>query len=724
MGPKPGIMRRAGTRLLAGGAALCLLVWSAPAGAGGGAGGRGQAGGQVREEVTVALKLLQAYVTSKDGRPVTDLTASDFEVTDNGQKMVVTHFENHVVGGDDLAPAGPVEGPRLNRKFFFLFDFAFTDARSARKAREAALQFMDSAIRPGDEIGVLSYSVARGLTIHEYLSTDHARVRALVEAFGLRAVVGRAESLTSLLYEDELRHMREPEDSSGASPSSSGEGLRATADAFFQNQANAQTGGAVDDSRRQGYADQARQFAETFANLARALRYVPGWKNLILFSSGISRSLIYGDRRGMNVPNMDPSNVDRMMAELNAYDSAQSNTSVRTEFSAALKELKNSNSPIYAIDCTPTAGEVDINNAFGASMANRELTGKDSLVQLAGESGGKYFSNSTDSKAAMTAVSDITSAFYVLGYSVPASWDGAFHKIKVRVTRPGCKVVSQNGYYNPKPFQQYSRFERLLQMTDLALSDNPLSQLPADVPMGLTPVLVGGWPTLVAYVAIPKETAEAVIGRRTEAYLLVSEEEQGRSAVKSFRLKPPEGGPGPCVQTFAIQAKPGRYACRVIVQNAESGLAVRGQASIRFADPVAAAVWIDAPLLVREEPGWADLGAAPETTLSRLFGYDPARYVPVLGALAAGPQRVLAALRLSLGDPGLELDVTAADILGEARTDVPVTLLGSRQDKSLRTCLVGLDFGKLDPGPHTLVIAARSKTGAEGNETRTAFTVK
>jgi len=723
MGPKPGIMKRVGTRLLAGGAALGLLVWSAPAGPGGGAGRRGQAGGQIREEVTVALKLLQAYVTTKDGRPVTDLSASDFEVTDNGQKMPVTHFENHVLGGDDLAPAGPVEGPRLNRKFFFFFDFAFTDARSVRKAREAALHFMDAAIKPEDEVGVLSYSAARGLTIHEYLSMDHARVRGLIDAFGLRAVVGRAESLTNLLYEDELRHMRETGGAAPGAPSSSSGG-GSTADAFFQEQARAQTGGAVDEGRRQGYTDQARQFAETFANLARALRYVPGWKNLILFSSGISRALIYGDRRGMNVPNMDPSNVDQMMAELNAYDSAQSNTGVRTEFAAALKELKSANSPIYAIDCTPTAGEMDINNAFGASTANRELTGKDSLIQLAGESGGKYFSNATDTKSAMTAVSDITSAFYVLGYSVPAAWDGAFHKIKVRVTRPGCKVVSQNGYYNPKPFEQYSRFERLLQMTDLALSDNPLSQLPPDVPMGLSPALLGGWPNLVAYVAIPKGTAETVIGRRAEAYLLVYDEEQGKSAVKSFRLKPPEGGLGPCVQTFAVPVKAGRYACRIIIQNAETGSAVRGSASIRFADPVPASVWIDAPLLVREEPGWADLGPTPETTLSKLFGYDPAKYAPVLGPLAAGPQRILAALRLSLGNPGLELDITAADIQGEARTDVPVTLLDTRQDKSLRTCLVGLDFGRLDPGPHTLVIAAKSKTGAEGNETRAAFTVK
>lgn len=708
MGPVPKVI---------GTVALVLILFGVSGSGSGVAAQTGQTG-QIREEVTVALKLLQAYVTTKDGKPVTDLTAADFDVTDNGQKVSVTHFENHIIGGDEIAPEGPIDGPRLNRKFFFFFDFAFTDPRSARKAREAALHFMDNAVRPGDEIGVLSYSPTRGLTIHEYLSTDHDRIRGIVDAFGLRTVAGRAETLTSFLYADELRWM-EVGGSLDAKAS-----REAAFEKFFTEQAQAQTRGVVDEGRRQGYTDQARQFAETFANLARAMRYVPGWKNLILFSSGISRALIYGSRRSAVVPNMDAGNPDQMMAELNAYDNAQSNTGVRTEFADALKELKNANSPIYAIDCTPTAGEMDINNPVGTSMNAREFAGKDSLIQLAGESGGKYFSNTIDYKDAMGQVSDITSAFYVIGYNVPAAWDGAFHKIKVKVSRPGCKVVSQNGYYNPKPFQEYSRFERLLQMTDLALSDNPTTRLPADLPMGVMPVIVGGWTNLVAYIAIPKDTAAGIVGKKTDAYLLIFDEGQGKSAVKSFRLKLPEGGPWHALPVFALPAKPGRYTCRIIVQNTETGLAARGSASISFANPVPSPIGLDTPLLLKEEAGWADLGAAPETKLSALFGYDPAKYAPIIAALPAGPQVAYVALRLSLGAPAMELDYTATDILGDEKIEIPATLVDSRQDKSLRTCLLELTFGGLKPGPHTLVIKVKDKSGAEANEAKIGFVVK
>lgn len=720
------VARRTAIGVVAGAAALGLVVFGWP---GGGTGAGGQSASQVREEVTVALKLIQAYVTTKDGKPVTDLTAADFEITDNGQKMPVTQFENHGVGGDDIAPAGSVAGSRLNRKFFFFFDFAFTNPRSARKAREAALHFMDTAIRPGDELGVLSYSPMRGLTIHEYLTTDHARIRDIVDAFGLRTVAGRAETLTNLLYADELRHMQNsgyPNPAGGASQPAQGPatGGNPAADVFFQEQARGQTAGVIDEGRRQGYADQARQFVETFANLGRAMRYIPGWKNLILFSSGISRALIYGSRRGLDVPNMDANRPDQIIAELNAYDNAQSNTGVRTEFAAALKELRNANSPIYAIDCTTPAGEMDMNNPVGTSISSREITGKDSLVQLAGESGGKYFSNSMDTMDALAAVGDITSAYYVLGYGIPAAWDGAFHKIKVKVVRPGLKVVSQNGYYNPKPFQQYSRFERLLQMTDLALSDNPLTQLPADAAMAVMPVVLGDRPHLVAYVELPKDAAAAVIGKRSDAYFLIYDEERGKSAVKSFRLKPPAGGPGDALAVFAVPAKPGRYSCRIIVQNAETGVAARGSASISFADPAAAPVWLDPPLLLREAAGWADLGAAPEATLSSIFGYDPAKYAPLAGPLSPGPQRVLAVVRLSLGMPEVELDITAAEAQGTVKSEVPVVVVNTRQVKSLRTCLIELTFGDLKPGPHTLTIRARDKSGAEGNETTAAFTVK
>ncbi len=495
-------------------------------------------------------------------------------------------------------------------------------------------------------------------------------------------------------------------------------------DSFFTEQAKAQTGGVVDEGRKQGYVEEAKQFSQAFANLARAMRYVPGWKNLILFSAGISRALIYGQTRGLDVPNMNANNPDAMMAELNAYDGAQSNTVVRTEFAAALKELKTANSPIFAIDCTAPLGEADIDNPVGTSFASREVRGKDSLMQLAGESGGRYFATRWTTRTPWPR--SRTSPARTTSSAIPCPPSGTARTTRSRSGPSGraSRSTARTATTIPGRSGNTAAFERLLQMTDLALSENPTTQTPIEAPLALMPVVVGGWPHVVAYAELPKETTAAVVGKRSDAYFLIFDEETGKSAVKSFRIKAPADGPKDSVAVFAVPTKAGRYSCRLIVQNAETGAAARGSASLSFANPVAAAVWLDPPLLLKAAAGWADLGAAPESTLSGLFGYDPAKYAPHIGPLAPGPQTVLAAVRLSLGVPQMQLNFAATDTLEAAKTEVPVTVLETRQEKSVRWCVIELTFGDLKPGTHTLTVAAKDTSGAQANASTAVFTVK
>ena len=679
------------------------------------------------QDVTVSVKLIQAYVSTKDGKPVRDLEAADFEVTDNGQLVPVTHFEKHLVGGEILAP-GSAKATRLNRKFFLFFDFAFIDQRAALRAREAGLHFIDTELKPGDEVGLLSFSSSRGLTIHEYLTTDHSRIRRIVDAFGLKSAVGRAESLTNFIYLDEIKHMQGvlEEQKSPPTQQEAGPPVRMSEqDSFFDSQAQLQTGGRIDEGRRQSYVDQARWFAEMFGNLAQALRYVPGWKNIIFFSGGIARNLIYGNRK-ISVPTIDANNPEATLASMREYDEAQSDAGVRTVFADALKELKTANSPIYAIDCSRPQGEVDINNPFGSSMASRDLQGKDSLLQLANETGGKYFSNSMDYRSALATIEDITGAFYVLGYSIPARWDGAFHKIKVKVKRPGCKVSSQNGYYNPKAFPKYSKFERLLQMVDLALSDNPQSQIPADVPMAALPVMIGGWMHVAAFVRVPQEAAAGIIGDGAEAYLLLFDETQGKSSIKNFSLKLPKLPKDTFFPVFFVPLGPGRYSCRMVVQNSTSGFGALGSASFVIPQTGATSLWLDPPLLLELKPGGVDIGAGADPTLSRFYAYDSEYYAPHLGDLPEGVSKIRAALRCTLAATGLELRISASlqNPATSTRLDVPVAILNQSQEGQLRNYLLELTPEPLKAGSYILKVFAVGKDGGPSAYSETTLTVK
>jgi hypothetical protein len=71
-------------------------------------------------------------------------------------------------------------------------------------------------------------------------------------------------------------------------------------------------------------------------------------------------------------------------------------------------------------------------------------------------SGGEYFPRVDDYEDSLAQVQSATGMYYVLGYPIRAEEDGKFHEIKVRVVRKGCEVRAQGGYFNPKPFRDYS----------------------------------------------------------------------------------------------------------------------------------------------------------------------------------------------------------------------------------------------------------------------------
>jgi VWFA-related protein len=133
-------------------------------------------------DVTVTLKLIQVYVTDKKGNPILDLEKDDFELYDKGKLKTITDFEKHVLTvpvfeeakdekKDEAVPLA--DTPKLNRKFFLFFDFAFNTTRGVLDSKKAALHLIDEYLQPTDEVGLLSFSAGEGLVLHEILTTDH-----------------------------------------------------------------------------------------------------------------------------------------------------------------------------------------------------------------------------------------------------------------------------------------------------------------------------------------------------------------------------------------------------------------------------------------------------------------------------------------------------------------------------------------------------------------------
>jgi len=277
-------------------------------------------------DISVALKLIQVYVTDKSGQPVRDLTKEDFAVFDAGKPVTVTEFETYnflqpKAPGDEQPVAKPaaVSSPGLNRKYFLFFDFAYNDQRGAVASLKIAGRFLDSTVGPEDEVAIISYSALKGLRVHEFLTRDHAKVRRALADLSAKDIAGRAEEI------EQLYAMAVQEG--------------------FDDLTSAAQFNLV--SRRQESKNLAGDYFQALTSLAKAMRLVEGQKHFLFFSSGMPYSLIHGS---------EPAERTRLLysdprgTRFDIGDTILQPLSERT-----LKELSAANCSIFSFDTREAA---------------------------------------------------------------------------------------------------------------------------------------------------------------------------------------------------------------------------------------------------------------------------------------------------------------------------------------------------------------------------------
>ena len=621
---------------------------------------------ELKHEVAVTLKLIQVYVTDKKGNPMLDLKKENFIIYDNGKEKPITEFEKHILllpsiktdVQTEIIQENNLPAPRelVNRKFFLLFDFAYTSARGILKAKKAALHFIDTQLQPSDEVGVLSYSAIKSLTLHEYLTEDHEKVRKVVESFGLKEIHGRAEN-----FEGE------------AFGASQGEVLPGERD------------------RKQSIY-QVADYAQKMTDLAKALRYIPGYKHIILFSSGLPYSLIYG-------------------SNLMSSEDLRS----RLNYEDMLKELAASNSIIYALNT------VDL--AFKIGVPLRRM-GVNPLQNMASSTGGKYFGNIYNYEKHLEKIQSLTGCYYVLGYYVNEKWDGKYHKIKVKVNRPGYKVHAQKGYFNPKPFNKYNELEKMLHLVDLALSERPHFQTPVRFPLAALPCSVKGKPNLVLFSKIPMEKIQEFSGKDVEIVSIIFDRED--TIVKIERdekdfSKMPKGN---IYHYTLLSLCPNDYKCRLVIRNLETGRGAVASSSAKVPKGLDYGIQLYPPLLLKPEKGAFYLKSP-----SMVFPFDSSKYSPLIEELDQGTNSVLAVVRCSFSgiqQPDIKLFANLIHHLGDTGKTIPVntSILNKYQGDDTEIYLIELQTTELQSGEYFLYLFAEDIPTKSRSRVNTSFKVK
>jgi len=665
----------------------------------------------LEHQVVVTLKLIQVYVTDKKGAPVQDLKKEDFVVFDNGREMTLTEFEKYILKTaartpkpqppeEKIAPTPVPPADRvtvMSRKFFLFFDFANNNQRGVNKAREAALHFLDTELLPGDEVGLLSYSTVKGLSIHEYLTTDHKKLREAVEVMNAKGLSGRADDVEQEYWRLATQESTPPD---------------LSLDVLV---------------RRQDAKSQARAFMIKLTDMAKAFRYIPGHKNLLLFSTGIASSLIYGNQAG--TPQGTSTGLsDRSKLELPDFV-------LRTQYEEMYKELSAANCSIFAFDSresakVPTLFDYD-EQTFGSKesrdiftkggvqqnnqmiLKDENVTGLYALTKLSKETGGKYYGNINEYERNMDQLQNLTGSYYILGYSIGEQWDGKFHEIKVDVKRKGCEVRAQSGYYNPKPFAEYSDFEKQLHLFDLALSDRPLLQTPSAFPLSTLSFAAGEGARLEMLSKIPTSVLEKFSGKKVELISLVLDENENLAGLQRMEadLTKYKGMDVFCASGTALA--PGNYKCRFVIRDLVNGTGAVASGRAFIPQKVTLGLSLHSPLLLVPgsnflylEPGGKKADSA---AWKDAYPYDRALYSPVPGEVPSGTPKVFAVVPCSVTgivQPEITLTADLIDSGSARRFHVPGYILEKTSKNGAEVFFLELSLAAVPPGKYTLYLRA------------------
>ena len=659
-------------------------------------------GQELRHEVTVSLKLIQVYVTSKDGNPVTDLKPDEFIVYDNRKRQNITEFERHALfpGKDEIVSQPKTKDLEqssspdeiMNRKFFLFFDLANNNPKGFLKAQEAALHFINNQLHPSDEISVLSFSVIKGLTLHEYLTKDRQAVRAVVEQIGREGRVGRVDNFEAMIW-------REISGESALDASQASKPIKNWAPAHLTDIGKSKLSNLR--FMRDEQKGIIRLLVSKLIDLSKALRYISGQKHLLFFSSGIPYSLIHGIET--NVP-----------VRFKEFDV---DTVLREKYEKMLKELSSANVTVFSMNTEALITDINVPS---------HQKGEATLRRISKYTGGKFLGNVQNYAEILDTVQNFTGSYYVLGYYVDESWDGRYHSIKVEVTRSGCKVFAQRGYFNPKPFSQYSKMEKELHLIDLALAKKPLLQAPLNLPMTAVPCHVEENTAVLLMAKVPGKKIKESIGQKAEIYFLVFDNnkdiiELKRKEVKLSTLK----GKGAYYYSI-IPLSPGLYKCRIVMRDMETGKGAVGRYSVEIPELPERGLRLFPPFLLA--PGKSGLFVrcyVPETGNNKFplldyFPFDPAQYSPLLGEIPKGTSSILAVINCSirnLASPRIRF--TSHLIKKSSGESMPLTMsiLSSRKEGDVGMIFAGLKMPELEAGEYILVMDAEDASSQAKSQT-------
>jgi VWFA-related protein len=339
----------------------------------------------------VELVQVDAVVTDARGRHITDLTAEDFEVLQDGRLQQVSTFAyvptnpaSVPAGLSAGGPPGPIRAltrEQVRRTIAIVVDDLSLSFESAARARDVLKGFLDKQMQRGDLVAILKTGSGSGAL--QQFTSDRRILDAAVDRVRwntLSVMEATGDPLSQVGEETRLNELRDEMVSTGA--------------------------------------------LGTLRYIVRGIADLPGRKAVVLLSDGL---------------HVRHDDLARVMDLLQPVIDAANRAGV----------------VVYTLDTRglfvtgPRAADPGPGASAARAVHLRET--QDAFGILADETGGLFLRNSNDLTGSMQRALDDQQGYYLLGY-VPAALTfkgnrNQFHTLSVRVKRKDLRVRSRKGFF-------------------------------------------------------------------------------------------------------------------------------------------------------------------------------------------------------------------------------------------------------------------------------------
>jgi len=399
-------------------------------------------------KVTANLVNLDVIVKDKKGKPITDLKAEDFSVSENGTPQKIEFFDSTLTTGEATVSGGELSAQTVTRApggfprniIALVLDGQSTELANLKHVRDGMVKYIHERISNTDSVAL--FSISGGLKLLQPFTQDKARLIAAVEnAYDSSTVSKTSEARDIAANIDTLRSqiaggVSAPAPATPAAGSAAAQTMIAqrVLEQYIQLRSTLST-------------QQTRPVLAALAAIAEGLRPIPGKKTLVMFSQGFvaPETLDWQVQSTIDIANR---------ANVAVYIIDATGLTGGAPTSGALV----SGSPLEGISADT---DMEHRRRAGAGESVFDITRQeglnrqhDVLYRISEDTGGRFLKNTNDIAGGLERIDAEIRSRYTLAYrSTDPNFDGSFRKVKIEVRRPDTVIFARSGYFAISPAQ-------------------------------------------------------------------------------------------------------------------------------------------------------------------------------------------------------------------------------------------------------------------------------